>query len=254
MENARLISSKSSTGCGLQPPPLLDHSLPLKPQPPLGKRRYPRLRLSEKDVSDPRKRIIAANRMMQKLYPQSKYRSSLWSPELRFAMRAVGKASSPCLTIQDLMEGKDIFRAGLSQLPDELFRKVYVAKRASRDCILSRLSTNLREIDALEKMKDVILEMHKKDGGELAAISKDLELFKTEAATRGDSIDEDIAYRHAVYADELTALTSTNTQLSLMSSDSDPESTSDESESVMSDELDGSSVAEVAEEGNQAEY
>ena len=56
-----------------------------------------------------------------------------------------------------------------------------------------------------------------------------------------------IAYRHAVYADKFMALASTNTQLNLMFDLSDPELTSDESESVMSDEVDDGSVAEVAE-------
>ncbi|KAG6379192.1 hypothetical protein JVT61DRAFT_11636 [Boletus reticuloceps] len=184
---------------------------------------------------------------MRKLYPASKYRSSIWSPELRFAMRAAGRASHPCLTIEDMTEGKDVFLTGLSQLPEQLFRKVYIAKRASRDCILARLSSSLREIDALEKMKDVIIEMHKQDENDLLAIGKDLEIFKAEAVARGNSIDDDIAYRHAVYADEFTALASTNTQLNIMLNITDPELTSDESESVVSDELD-EPVVEVGEE------
>ncbi|KAF8136271.1 hypothetical protein EV363DRAFT_1158040 [Boletus edulis] len=193
----------------------------------------PRVLSSEREESTPRKRVRAAQRKMQKLYPTSKYRSSLWSPELRFTMRAAGRASHPCLTIQDMVAGKDIFRTGLSQLPDDIFKKVYIAKRASRDCILSRLSANLREMDALEKMKDVILEMHKYDRNELGAISKDLETFQAEALARGNCMDDDIAYRHAIYADEFSALASTNTQLDIMSHSlilSDSESTTDNSD------------------------
>ena len=67
-------------------------------------------------------------------------------------------------------------------------------------------------------MKDLILEMHTQDGSQLASIEEELEHFKTEAAARGNTIDDDIAYRHAIYADELTVLTSANAQLSLMSS------------------------------------
>ena len=174
-------------------------------------------------------------------------------------MRAVGKALSPCLTIQDMIQvsskyicprlvlistenhGKDLFRTGLSQLPDTLFRKVYVAKHVLRDCILGHLSANLCKIDAREKMKDVILEMHKQDRSQLAAISEDLEFFRAEAMACGNTVDDDIAYRHAVYTDELTALTSTNIQLNLMSDFSDPKPTSNNSESVMSNEPGGSS-------------
>ena len=117
-----------------------------------------------------------------------------------------------------LNQGRQLFQSGFSQLPNKLFRRAYVTKCTSRDCILSRLSTNLREVDALEKMKDLILEMHMQDGSQLASIEEELERFKTEAAARGNTIDDDIGYRHAIYTDELTALTSANAQLSLMSS------------------------------------
>ena len=81
-------------------------------------------------------------------------------------------------------------------------------------------------------MKDLILEMHKQDGSQLDFIKKELEHFKIEAAAHGNTIDDDIAYRHAIYANELTALTSANAQLSLMSSllPSDLEFTDSESD------------------------
>lgn len=137
-----------------------------------------------------------------------------------------------------LSQGEELFKAGLSQLPSDLFKKVYIAKRASRDCTLSRLSATLREIDALEKMKDVMITVRKHEEDRLAAISDDLAAYKAEAECRGDLVDDDIAYRHAVYADEFSALASTNTQINLMLSFAHPEPTSDETESD-SDDSDG---------------
>ena len=100
-------------------------------------------------------------------------------------------------------------------------------------------------------MKDLILEMHKQDGSQLDFIKKELEHFKIEAAAHGNTIDDDIAYRHAIYANELTALTSANAQLSLMSSllPSDLEFTDSESDK-------SSSKAEAEKEwfGNRAEF
>ena len=49
-----------------------------------------------------KKRIIAGHRNMRKLFTSPWYDSALWSPELHFAMRAVGKASNPVLTMQDI--------------------------------------------------------------------------------------------------------------------------------------------------------
>ena len=96
---------------------------------------------------------------------------------------------------------------------------------------------SLREIDALEKMRDVLFQIHKHNNNQLAAASKELEFFKEKAQARGSDVENDIAYHHAVYADELTALMVATTQLSHMSSLSDPEPTTDESDSDMSDDL-----------------
>jgi hypothetical protein len=52
-------------------------------------------------------------------------------------------------------------------LPDESFNTFYIATLASRDCILSRISTTRREVDALEKMMDFLLEISKHDKDQL---------------------------------------------------------------------------------------
>jgi hypothetical protein len=120
-------------------------------------------------------------------------------------------------------------------LPHEFFKKLYIAKRASRDCIISHISTTLREVDALEKMKHALLEMTKYDRDQLAAADSELLRFKEEALARSSDVTNDVAFRHAVYADELAALAVTDTQLGYMTSAADPDS--DESDSDMSDDL-----------------
>ena len=100
-------------------------------------------------------------------------------------------------------------------------------KRALRDCILSHLSMTLREVDALEKMKDFLSEMHKEDKSQLTSVDEDLKRFKDEVVAHDSILEEDVAYHHAIYTDELTALTSANTQLSLMSSFLPPDLESD---------------------------
>lgn len=109
-----------------------------------------------------------------------------------------------------------MFRTGLRQLPSDLLRQFYIAKMASRDCILSRVATNLREIDALEKTRSVLLEIQKHDKGILAAANQELTVLKEVADIQCSDIEQDIAFRHAVYADELTALTASNMQLNHM--------------------------------------
>ncbi|KAN0094401.1 hypothetical protein V8E55_002688, partial [Tylopilus felleus] len=137
--------------------------------------------------------------------------------ELCYAMRAVGKASNPILTTQDIAKGRNLIQTGISQLPDEAFRKAFIVKRASRDCILSHLFKTLCEIDLLEKMKDFLSEMHREDNSQLVSVDEELKHFEDEAMDHHCILNEDVAYCHAIYTDELTALTSANAQLSLLS-------------------------------------
>ena len=57
---------------------------------------------SASEESSPRKRIIAGHKNMVNLFGSPDYHSDIWSPELQFAMRAVGRASNPCLTMHDI--------------------------------------------------------------------------------------------------------------------------------------------------------
>lgn len=146
-----------------------------------------------------------------------------------------------------LNQGKEIFKKGLLQLPPELFKKFYIAKLASKDCILSRIAMTLREVDALEKTKDVLLEINKYDGDQLAGADSDLLLFKEAAQAHSSDVANEVAFHHAVYADELAALAITDMQLDHMTStQSDDSDVSDDL--VYEDEDDkgfhGSSVDE----------
>ncbi|KAN0093229.1 hypothetical protein V8E55_004013 [Tylopilus felleus] len=176
---------------------------------------------------------------MQKMYTPYKLRTSTRPLELQFAMRSLGRTSHTSLTLEDVIEGKEILKTGLSQLPNGLFNKFYISKLTSREYILSRLSTSLHQIDALEKMKDVLLEISRHDRDQLAAASKELEAFKEVAQIRCSDVESDIAYRNAVYADELAALTVTDTQLSQILSHSTGKCATSESEldSDISDDL-----------------
>ncbi|KAF9242570.1 hypothetical protein BU15DRAFT_72686 [Melanogaster broomeanus] len=150
------------------------------------------------------------------------------NPEVPSALRkrtqeAKGRMQRMYTPYQDVVEGKEVFKKGISLMPKELFDKLYIAKVASKDCILSRISTTLREVDALEKEKDALLAYEKYEKQQLAAACLELQLFKEEAQARASDIMDDVAFRHAVYADELVALTVTDMQLNHMLAVSDPE-------------------------------
>ncbi|KAG9312507.1 hypothetical protein JVU11DRAFT_6899 [Chiua virens] len=131
-------------------------------------------------------------------------------------MRSLDRTSHSSLSLDDMIDGEDAFREGLRQLPQHLVRQFYIAKLASRDCILARIASNLGEIDALEKTRTVLLEVKKHDQAMLATTDQELTALKEVAETQCSDIKQDIAFRHAVYADELVALTVLNTQLSHM--------------------------------------
>ena len=88
-------------------------------------------------------------------------------------------------------------------------------------------------------MKDVLLEISRHDRDQLVAARKELEAFKEVAQIHCSDVESDIAYRHAVYADKLAALTITNTQLSqiLSHSTGKPATSESESDSDISDDL-----------------
>ncbi|KAF8418930.1 hypothetical protein L210DRAFT_3510920 [Boletus edulis BED1] len=182
-------------------------------------------------------RTVASNQRMRRMLSSHKHHPSARPLEARFTMRSLGVSSHTSLSIEDVVEGKDIFQEGLSDMPDSVFEKFYNAKLAARDTILSRISSSLREIDVLEKMRDAVLEYVMYNKNLLVSGGSDMERYKAEVNNRTDDLEDRIAYGHAVYADELAALTVSNTQLQYMlNPPSDPEP-SDESDSDASDDL-----------------
>ncbi|KAI6106051.1 hypothetical protein EDD16DRAFT_1746626 [Pisolithus croceorrhizus] len=136
----------------------------------------PRLQSPQRVKSAFRKRsTLEADLKMKRMSPY-KHHTSPQSPEVGFAMR-LGRASHSLPTFDDVVK-----------LSNELFNKYYIAKLASRDCIVSCISVTLREIDALEKMKDFLVESQKQEKEQLAAASKELELFVKEAKARNSSV------------------------------------------------------------------
>jgi hypothetical protein len=122
-------------------------------------------------------------------------------------------------------------RKGLSLLPEPLFEQYYVAKQASWDCILSCIATNLCEMDALDKIKNVLLEAQKLDEGQLAYVTSELEIFKEVAGTRSCEIKQQLVHHNNVHAEETRALAICDTQLGQMANLSDPEVSSSKSDS-----------------------
>ncbi|KAG9311120.1 hypothetical protein JVU11DRAFT_9031 [Chiua virens] len=161
-------------------------------------------------VSVYRKRTMDAHRLMKKMLTPSQHR--VGRPlKLRFAMRSLDRTSHSSLSLDDTINGEDAFREGLRQLPQHLVRQFYIAKLASRDYILAHIASNLHEIDALEKTRTVLLEVKKHDQAMLATADQELTALKEVAETQCSDIEQDIAFRHAVYADELVALMVSNT-------------------------------------------
>ncbi|KAG6370136.1 hypothetical protein JVT61DRAFT_12438 [Boletus reticuloceps] len=182
-------------------------------------------------------RTVASNQRMRRMLSPYTYRPSVRPLEARFAMRSLGVSSHTSLSIEDVIEGKGMFQAGLSDVPANVREKFYAAKLAARDTILSRISSSLREIDALEKMRDAVMEYEKYNRDLLVSGSSDLERYKVEVNNGADGLENRIAYGHAVYADELAALTVSNTQLHYMLNlPFDPEPPG-ESDSDASDDL-----------------
>ncbi|KAI6122425.1 hypothetical protein EDD17DRAFT_1509276 [Pisolithus thermaeus] len=127
---------------------------------------------------------LEADLKMKRMSPY-KHHTSPQSPEVGFAMR-LGRASHSLPTFNDVVKG----------------------------LLVSHISVTLHEIDALEKMKDFLVESQKQEKEQLAAASEKLELFVKEAKACNSSVMCDIASQHALYADEHAALTTADKQLS----------------------------------------
>lgn len=94
-------------------------------------------------------------------------------------------------------------------MPSNLVRQAYEAKRASRGCMLQRIALTEAEIESVERYRDFLIGLRGKHQEELATFHQPvLEMLK--GALDGLTMEEtedDVGFYHAVYADELVALT-----------------------------------------------
>ncbi|KIK94714.1 hypothetical protein PAXRUDRAFT_142279 [Paxillus rubicundulus Ve08.2h10] len=133
--------------------------------------------------------------------------------ELRFAMKCLGRSSSTDVGFEDVVKGKQKFKRGLLSLSDTVLHKAYVAKLASKNSILTRLSLTETEVDALEKQADLLRTIQAEDKEELSASKQELDSIKEVLIDHGLDPPEHVAYKHAVYANDLIALTIADMQL-----------------------------------------
>lgn len=149
-----------------------------------------------------------------------------------------------------ILQGNEKFKHGLSFMTDATVTRAYAARLAFKKCILARISVTQAEIDALEKQRDFIHSLDDDFHSDLTGVDNELSSVKEIMDERG--IVDDISYHHAVYADELVALTVADMQLHQLTSDrvfsirtrkqdpssSDGEASSSEGESALGAEGD----------------
>ncbi|KAF9236426.1 hypothetical protein BU15DRAFT_77000 [Melanogaster broomeanus] len=182
-----------------------------KPQPPLGSSFPPAFPLLQSSAHPERKKRVPEMQTPRRAKFQPYSRRVAPSPlELRFAMRSLGRSSHTDLGLDDVVEGRRKLRRGLSSMSDEVVTKAFAAKMASKRCILSRISVTLAEVDAMEKQRDFLqaLEAEAND-----ATKEELQSVKDVLGDHGVTLEDDIAFGHAVYADELVALTIADMQI-----------------------------------------
>ncbi|KAI6155713.1 hypothetical protein BKA82DRAFT_5826 [Pisolithus tinctorius] len=110
-------------------------------------------------------------------------------------------------------KGHDFLRCGLSQLPDNVLVKAILVKRAFQDCISQWVSQTLAEIEFIEQQRDLLTEVHTAAWETLATAESQLAMLM-DIFDQCDLQDgkDDVAFYHAVYADELVAFTIAATQ------------------------------------------
>ncbi|KIK74666.1 hypothetical protein PAXRUDRAFT_19646 [Paxillus rubicundulus Ve08.2h10] len=128
-------------------------------------------------------------------------------------MKSLGCSSYTELGFEDVVEGRQKFQCGLNQLSDMVVRKAYEAKMATKICILDCLSLTQSEIYAQEKQVDFLHAIQGEANEELSATDEELDCIKGVLADRGIAVEDHMTFKHAVYSDDLIALTIANMQL-----------------------------------------
>ncbi|KAF9228952.1 hypothetical protein BS17DRAFT_812912 [Gyrodon lividus] len=104
-------------------------------------------------------------------------------------------------------------------MSDNVVRKAYEAKKASKKCILSRISLTHDELNVMNKQIQLLQAMQGEQIEELSATDEKLRSIKGILVGHGiKDLEDDMAVGHAIYANELIALTIADMQLDQMSS------------------------------------
>ena len=98
---------------------------------------------------------------------------------------------------------------------DSLLRKAYISKVASKNTILNRITLTQSNIDALERRNEFFRALKQEVSDELSMNEEELDCIRNVLGGRGIT-EDDIEFHHAVYADELVALTIADLQLAQM--------------------------------------
>ncbi|KAI5993788.1 hypothetical protein F5J12DRAFT_896905 [Pisolithus orientalis] len=159
-----------------------------------------------------RRILEAQSHMHTKYHP---YRKQAAPPplELRFAARTTD------LSLEDVHKGHDFLHHGLSQLPDNVLVKAILAKHAFWDCISQQVSQTLAEIEFIEQQRDLLTEVHTAALETWATAEMQLAMLM-DIFNQHDLQDakDDMAFYHAVYADELVTFTIAATQMEQLES------------------------------------
>ncbi|KAI6154133.1 hypothetical protein BKA82DRAFT_35927 [Pisolithus tinctorius] len=173
------------------------------------------------------RRILEVQSQMHTKYHPYRKQAAPPPLELCFAARTIGRLSHTDLSLEDVHKGHDFLHHGLSQLPDNVLVKAILAKCAFWDCISQQVSQTLAEIEFIEQQRDLLTEVH-------TAAQETLATAESQLAMLMDIFDQcdlqdgkdDMAFYHAVYADELVAFTITATQTEQLESFMDKRSPS----------------------------
>lgn len=102
-------------------------------------------------------------------------------------------------------------------LSPNVIQKAYQAKLAAKKCILSCINMTLLELDATEKCSDILWVVKEENEKELLVVSEELQCVKDVIVGQGINIDNQVAFSHAVYTEELVTFMVANMQLHQLS-------------------------------------
>ena len=99
-------------------------------------------------------------------------------------------------------------------MPDRIIKKAYQARLATQESVVNRLWLTILELETLEQLRDYLRAVKKEQDAGLAIFSAQLDDVTSVMEARGlQNIEDDGEFYHTAYADELIALSISNSQL-----------------------------------------